>query len=132
MSNLRVDGWIITAKHRTQGLWQHRRCDCFWLVNLDLLLNGMNEPFAHIASGDGLLGDLTQRDDRGLVVVLLNGDRSTFAERARPMCRQEYEVEPIGNLVDAVFDCYARHAVLPVLCKACCNDTLPLRFPLAP
>src|SRR5436190_18450494 len=43
------------------------------------------------------------------------------------MCGQEYKVEPIGNLVDAVFDCYARHAVLPVLCKACCNDTLPLR-----
>ena len=50
-----------------------------------------------------------------------------LSARARCAARSTRSNLFLGNLVDAVFDCYARHAVLPVLCKACCNDTLPLR-----
>ena len=75
--------------------------------------------FTHVGGGDGLFGDLAQSDDARLVVILVNRDRCAFAQCARPMRSYEDELEPVGYLVDAVFDGYARHAVISVLCNAC-------------
>ena len=63
---------IVTAKHRARGIWEYRRRDRLRLVDLDMLLYRVNEPFAHIAGGDRLLSDLSQRNDRVLVVHRFN------------------------------------------------------------
>ena len=43
------------------------------LIDLDLLLNGVNATFAHVLGGDGQFRDLAERNHRVLVIVGLNG-----------------------------------------------------------
>ncbi len=64
-----------------------------------------------MSSGDGLLGDLAQRDDRVLVVVAVERQFLAAAEVARALGGQQHQLEAVRDLLDAVFDGDARHAL---------------------
>src|SRR5262249_24800825 len=53
--------------------------------------------------------DLAQRDDRVLVVVAVDQDRSAGRNDARTVRREQHELESVLDLVDAVFDGHAGH-----------------------
>ena len=63
---------------------------------------------------DRRLGDLAQRHDRVLVAVALDGQLGAARDLARALRGQQDQIEPVGNLVDAIFDGNARHRALQV------------------
>ena len=58
---------------------------------------------------DRLLGDLAQRHDRILVAVAIDGEVGPTRNLARALRGGQHQVEPVGNLVDTIFDGHARH-----------------------
>ena len=64
---------------------------------------------------DRLLGDLAQRHDRVLVVVAIDGQFLAAAEVAGALGGQQDQLEAVGDLLDAIFDGDARHALRPPL-----------------
>src|SRR5512147_159609 len=82
----------------------------FRLVRFDDLLQTADQAVLQRAEIDGALGDLTQGNDRVLVVVPIDSQSRAGAEIARALCRDHHQLESIGNLEDAVLDGYARHA----------------------
>ncbi len=60
---------------------------------------------------DRLLGDFAQRDDRVLVVVAVERQFLAAAEVARALGGEQHQLEAVGNLLDAIFDGDARHAL---------------------
>jgi len=55
--------------------------------------------------------DLAQCDDRILVVVAVDGKFLAAAQVARALRGEQNQLEAVGNLLDAVFDSDARHAL---------------------
>ena len=43
----------------------------------------------------------------------VDGDGRPFFDRSRPVYRQQYQLEPVCHLTDAVFDGYTCHALVP-------------------
>src|SRR5512144_877088 len=82
----------------------------FRLVRLDDLLQSAYQAVLQLAEINGALSDFTQGNDRIFVVVPIDRQRRTGAEIARALRRDHHQLEPIGNLEDAVLDGYARHA----------------------
>ena len=72
----------------------------------------MNKFFAQIFGGDRHVGNLTERNDRPVVVVAVDSELRTGGNHTRPVGREENEVESILDLVDAVFHGNACHAQL--------------------
>jgi hypothetical protein len=63
-------------------------------------------------SGAPSLGDLAQGDHRVLVAVAVDGQFGAAGNLARTLGGEQDEIEPVGNLVDAIFDGNARHGAL--------------------
>ena len=63
------------------------------------------------------LGDFAQRDDRILVAVAIDGEVGTARNLASALRRHQYQVEPVGNLVDTIFDRHARHCRFRLLIR---------------
>ena len=105
---------VVAAEHRAAVHRQHRRGRRLGLVDLDVLLDRVDQPLAHVVRRDGLLGDLAQRDHRVLVVLGVDGDLRAVGDRPRPVRRQQHQLEAVWNLVDAVLDGHARHAMIPL------------------
>ena len=76
----------------------------------------MNEVFLQVAGGNRLVGDFAQSHDRVLVVVAIDGNGRAGRNHPRPVARQKHEIEPILNLIYAIFDGDTGHAssLLPV------------------
>ena len=72
----------------------------------------MDQFFLEVVGRDRRLGDLAQRDHRVLVVVAVDRDRGAGRDHARAVARQQHEIEPVFDLVDAVFNGDAGHGVL--------------------
>ena len=60
---------------------------------------------------DRLVGDLAQRDDGVLVVVAVDGQFLAAAQVARTLGGEQNELEAVRDLLDAIFDGDARHAL---------------------
>ena len=69
------------------------------------------EVLLDAAEVDGFVGDLAQRDHRVLVVVAVDGQLLAAAQVARALGGEQNQLEAVGNLLDAVFDGDARHAL---------------------
>ncbi len=84
------------------------------LVHLDMFLQRVDEVFAEIVRSDGLLGDLAQRDHQGSCRcrAARSATKPLAIMRARwPASR--HELEPVLDLVDAIFHGHARHGWSP-------------------
>src|SRR5262245_23892761 len=94
--------------------WNRRR---FGLVDLHVLLQRMHEFLFEVGRRNGGLRDLAQRHDGVLVVVALDGDRGSRRDHPRTVTRQQHQIEPILDFVDAVFNGDPGHVLS-------CNGTL--------
>src|SRR5262245_46686233 len=101
---------MVPPKHRRTRL--NGGSAQFGLVNLDIALHRMDQSLTCIAGRDCLLRYFPQRNDGVLVVVRLNHDVRAFVDLSRAMRSQQHEFKSIWNLVDAVLDGYARHAMV--------------------
>ena len=79
------------------------------LVHLDVFLQGMDEFLLEVLGRNRLFGDLTQRHDRVLVVVAVDGDLAAGGDHARAMAGEQNEIEAVFDLVDAIFDGHTGH-----------------------
>ena len=80
------------------------------LVDLDVLLHAAHHRASQMFEPDRLLGDLAQRDDRVLVVVAIERQRSAGGDLAGALCREQDELEAVRDLEDTIFDSDARHS----------------------
>ena len=94
---------------RCAGRHQRRHDLGFGLVDLDVLLQGMDEVLPHVLGRKALVGDLAQGDDGILVVVAIDRDRGSRRDHAGPMTGEQDQVEPVLNLVDAILNGDACH-----------------------
>jgi hypothetical protein len=63
---------------------------------------------------DQLVGDLSQGDNRVFITVTIDKEFGTTGNLTRALGGEQNQIEPVWNLVDAIFDCYARHETLPL------------------
>jgi DNA-binding HxlR family transcriptional regulator len=83
------------------------------IVVVDLhALQVRNHGFAQFGGVDGLVRDLAQRDDRVLVTIAIDGQFRTARDLPSALRSEQHQIEPVGNLVDTIFDGYARHKSL--------------------
>jgi hypothetical protein len=64
----------------------------------------MQQLFLQVAGRDRLFGDLPQRNHRVLVVVAVERNRGAGGNHARAVGSEQHEVEPVLDLVDAIFN----------------------------
>src|SRR5688500_2416296 len=86
------------------------------VVDLDALQVG-DQGFLELLGLYTLLGDLAQGDDRILVAVAIDGQLGAAGNLPRPLGRKQHQIEPVRDLVDAIFDGNARHEAAP-LCSS--------------
>jgi hypothetical protein len=79
------------------------------LVDLDMLLHAADQRILQPVDLHGVVGDLAQRDDRVLVVVAVERQRRAGGDLARPLRRDQYQLEPVRHLDHAIFDSDSRH-----------------------
>src|SRR3954454_4447632 len=84
----------------------------FRLIDFDIFLQGVDELLLEVVRGDRLVGDLAQRDDRVLVAVAVDRQRRAGRDQAGAVACEQHELEPVLDLVDAIFDGHASHARL--------------------
>ena len=87
-------------------------------IDLGTTLHRVNEPFPRVARRNRLASNLAQSNDAVLVVFRIDGDGRPFRDRSRPVYRQQYQLEPVCHLIDAVFDGYTCHALVPTSNRA--------------
>jgi hypothetical protein len=73
----------------------------------------MDELLLEVLGRNRLLGDLAQRHHRIFVVVALDRDLPAGGDHPRAMAREQDEIEPVLDLVDAVFDGDTGHSAAP-------------------
>lgn len=61
----------------------------------------------------GLFSDLAQGDDRVFIAVTVQRQFGTAGNLARALSRQQHQVKPVGNLVNAIFNGDACHEPTP-------------------
>ena len=81
----------------------------FGLVDLNEFLQGMNELFAQILGRNRRISDLTQRHNRILVVVAIDRELRSRRNHTGAVRRQKNQIEPVVDLVNAVFYGDASH-----------------------
>jgi hypothetical protein len=86
-----------------------RRCLGLGLFDFDMNLQRMNQILFQVFWQDGFFGDFAQRYDGVLVVVPIKRDWRSGGNSPRPVGGQEYKLEAIWNLIDAIFDGDASH-----------------------
>ena len=59
---------------------------------------------------DSLFGDLAKRDHGVLIAVAIDRQFGAARNLARALGSEQNQIEPVGNLVDAILDGYARHS----------------------
>src|SRR5688572_22055692 len=83
------------------------------LVILDLdALQVRDQGFLEMLRLHRLLGNLAQSDNRILVAVAVDGQLGAAGNLPGALGRKKHQIEPVGDLVDAIFDGYARHEAL--------------------
>ncbi|ACP24614.1 hypothetical protein NGR_c08230 [Sinorhizobium fredii NGR234] len=86
------------------------------LVHFHMLLQGMDQIFLEITGRKGLISDLTQGNDRILVIVAVDRDGGALRNQACAVAGKQDEFETVFDLVDAIFDGDAGHGL--VLCES--------------
>jgi hypothetical protein len=79
------------------------------LVDLDVLLQGMDQVLHEIIRMERRVRDFTQGDDRVLVVIAINGDLRARGQQPRAVTGDQNKFKTVLDLVDAIFDCDAGH-----------------------
>ena len=110
----RVARLIVAPEHRPALHRQARRRRRLRLVDLDVRWIEWMRPSRMSSGGNRLLRDLAQRDHRVLVVLGIDRDLRAVGDRPGTVGRQQHQLEAVWNLVDAVFDRHARHAISPL------------------
>src|SRR5262249_30164331 len=91
----------------------------FGFVNLDIFLQRMDEFLSQVLRRNRRFGDLAKRHDGVLVVVAFHSDLRARRYQPRAVARQQNEIEPVLDLVDAIFNRDAGHRVsaprLPII-----------------
>ena len=59
---------------------------------------------------DCFLGDFAEGDDRVLVIIAIDGQLLTAADVTGTLGGEQHEFEAVGDLLNAIFNGYARHA----------------------
>ena len=77
-----------------------------------MLLQALDQGVVQMMEVDRILGDLPQRHDRILVIVTVDLKRGAGMDVTGPPGREHDQIEPIGNLKDAILYRNARHAAL--------------------
>src|SRR5438128_2579674 len=65
------------------------------LVDLDMLLHAAHHRGFQMIEGDGLVGNLAQRDDRVLVIVAIDRQRRAGADFTRTLRREQDELKSV-------------------------------------
>src|SRR3546814_2575788 len=82
-----------------------------------MLLQAAHKRVSQFVGDDRLVGDLAQRHDRVLIVVAIDAQLRPGGDVAAALRRQHDQLEPVRDLLDAVFDGDASHySSSPVLC----------------
>src|SRR3546814_8310892 len=90
--------------------WSSDVCSSDLFVIVDLhLLQSADQRFLEIGRRDGLFRNFTQRDNRILVPVAINGQLGTSIDFPRTLSGKQDQVKTVCNLVDAIFDSNAGH-----------------------
>ena len=71
-----------------------------------------DDRFLKFLGLDHFLGDFAQRDDRVLVAVAVDGQIGAARNLARALGGNQHQVEPVRDLVHAIFNRNARHSSL--------------------
>jgi hypothetical protein len=82
-------------------------------------VQGMDQLFLEVFGRHRRVGDLAQRHDRVLIVVALYRYLAAGRDHARAVAGEQNEVEPVFDLVDAIFDGNSGHW--------CCSGAAPGR-----
>src|ERR1700733_2375714 len=82
------------------------------LVDLDVFLQRVDELLLEVLWRYRRIGDLAERHHGILVVIAIDRDLAARGDHARPMARQQHQVETVLDLVNAIFDGNARHLSL--------------------
>src|SRR5262249_24782970 len=82
------------------------------LVGLGIVLHRVDKSLTHVTGSDSLCSDFAQSDDRILVVLTVHRNVRSTCQRASPVCCEEYQLEPVRHLVDAILDCHASHGTV--------------------
>jgi len=69
----------------------------------------MNQFLAQVFRGNSGIGDFPKRNDRVLVVIAVNRELLPGRNHTGAMCRQQHQVEPVVDLINAIFHGDARH-----------------------
>jgi hypothetical protein len=69
----------------------------------------MNEFFTQILRRDRFVGNLPQRNDRIFVVIAINRELRSGRDHPRAVRGQQNQIEPVINLINAIFYGDARH-----------------------
>src|SRR5439155_5059116 len=97
---------------RLGGIAERRQLFGLVLLVDPYLLEVGDDRFLKLLGLDGLLGDLAQRDHRILVPVAVDSEVGAARNLARALRREQDEIEPVRNLVYAIFNRNARHQSL--------------------
>ncbi|VFU08295.1 protein of unknown function [Methylocella tundrae] len=77
-----------------------------------MLLQRLDEIFLEIVRRQSRIGNFAQRHDGILVIITVYRDMTSSCDHARPMAREEHELKPVFDLVDAIFNGDAGHRTL--------------------
>jgi len=79
------------------------------LVDLDVLLHAADDRGFQMIEGDRLVGNLTQRNDRILVVIAVDRQRGAGADFTRTLGGEQHQLKSVRDFNNAIFDGDARH-----------------------
>src|SRR4029077_4783680 len=81
----------------------------FSLVDLDMLLHATHHRTSQVFQADRVLSDFAKCDHRVLIVIAVEGQRSTRGDFAGTLRREQDQLEPIRNFENTIFDGNTRH-----------------------
>src|SRR5207245_2114663 len=81
----------------------------FRLVELDMLLHAPHHRTSQVFQADRVLSDFAKCDHRVLIVIAVEGQRSTRGDFAGTLRREQDQLESIRNFENTIFDGNARH-----------------------
>ena len=79
-----------------------------------MALEALDIVFLELVGLELLCGNFAQGNDRVFVAVAVDQRLGAARKLPGPVGREQHEIKAVGNLVDTVFNGYARHQVLIV------------------